>query len=72
MKINKDRNWKKFFIRITIILSIIVIIINFIILSNTTVSIYEAIIAGIFFAGVVWAVYYVIRWLNKGLQDENK
>ena len=73
MKINKDLNWNKFFIRFTTLLSIIAFIIAFISIGDfTTGDFASAIVLGLLFAAIVWGLYYAIRWIYKGLHNKDE
>ena len=68
MKTDKDLNWKKFFLRLTIILSNpIAFIIGVSIIP--TYSGLEYLFVGILSAIFVWAIYFAIRWIVKGLHS---
>ncbi len=76
MKINKDLNWKKFFFRLTIVLSSIAFIIGgnidtygdlFVLLHGIVVA---SSVWALYFA--IWALYFAIRWIYKGLQHQDK
>ena len=75
MKINKDLNWNKFFIRLTTLLSIIAFIIGFIIGANPASPDENedlfGLITGLFFAIPVWVLYFSICWIYKGLHNKD-
>lgn len=68
MKTNKDLNWKKFYIRLTVILSNPI---AFIIGATTidTVQVLESIVCGLVCAVFVWLIYFAVCWLVKGLHS---
>ena len=83
MKINKDLNWNKFFIRFTTLLSIIAkFIIAFISRcqrrrydgGKIAASVFGDLICdlGLLFAAIVWGLYYAIRWIYKGLHNKDE
>ena len=67
MKINKNLNWKTFFLRLTILLSIPSFIIGYIIGNNMLGKFSFAIFMGVFTVILLWDVYIAIRWLYRGL-----
>ncbi|MCG9129604.1 hypothetical protein JT359_18600 [Candidatus Poribacteria bacterium] len=78
MKINRNLNWNKFFIRLTIVISIIAYIATWItlciknpygfMLLEKQVVIYAFI--GTLAPIAVWSLYFAIRWIYRGLQKD--
>lgn len=67
MKINKNLNWKTFFLRLTIILSISSFIIGY----SYFIDYYDDFLNAIVMSGIIvifiWALYFGIRWVYSGL-----
>ena len=59
-------NWSRFFFRLTVIISIIGFLIGgFLIGWGHDFSL----IVGILLGGLVWVIYFVVRWLIRGLRS---
>ena len=68
MKTNKDLNWKKFYLRLTVILLNPIAFF----IGATTIDTYndlEYIVVGLVCAISVWVIYFAVCWLVKGLHS---
>ena len=63
----KSLNWHKFFFRLTVVLSVAIGIRGVYVVSEQY-DILQGIVAGVVFCGVVWIIYFCIRWIFRGLK----
>lgn len=66
-------NWDRFFFRLTIVVSVIPLFLGVLILMmlGNSDGVELAVIIGLIPFGLLWILYYAIRWIVHGLKEDD-